>query len=158
MTRELVEVLISIVHRDLGRYFGIPSPRIALCGLNPHAGERGLFGREEIEIFAPAVESLRRQGINVSGPFPADTVFVRAVRGEFDVVVAPTHDQAMIPLKLLHFDEGVNITLGLPVIRTSPDHGTAQDIAWKGVASPRSMIEAIRTAALIVQNVKMAAV
>jgi 4-hydroxythreonine-4-phosphate dehydrogenase len=154
LTRELIEVQVSIVHRDLGRYFGLKSPRIALCGLNPHAGEGGLFGREEIEVMEPAAASLRELGIDVRGPFPADTVFLRAVRGEFDVVCAPTHDQALIPLKLLHFDEGVNVTLGLPIIRTSPDHGTAFDIAWKGVASPTSMIAAIHMAAEMAQRVK----
>jgi 4-hydroxythreonine-4-phosphate dehydrogenase len=154
LTRRLVEAQLKIVHRDLGRFFGVRKPRIALCGLNPHAGEGGLFGREEVDVLGPAVAALRKEGVNVSGPHSADTVFLRAARGEFDVVAAPTHDQALIPFKLLHFDEGVNITLGLPIIRTSPGHGTAPDIAWKGVASPTGMIAAIRTAAKMVKAVK----
>ncbi|MCB9476846.1 MAG: 4-hydroxythreonine-4-phosphate dehydrogenase PdxA [Deltaproteobacteria bacterium] len=146
LTRALVETRIRILDRDLRRYFGLETPRIALTGLNPHAGEGGMFGTEEIDVLAPCVASLRKEGIEITGPYPADTIFVRAVAGDFDVVVAPTHDQALIPLKLLHFDEGVNVTLGLPIIRTSPDHGTAPDIAGQGVASPTSMIAAVRMA------------
>ncbi|MCZ7586403.1 MAG: 4-hydroxythreonine-4-phosphate dehydrogenase PdxA [Deltaproteobacteria bacterium] len=144
LTRELVEVQLGIVHRGLRRFFGIEKPRIALCGLNPHAGEEGMFGQEEIEVLGPAIAALRKRGVDARGPFPADTVFRRAVAGEFDAVAAPTHDQALIPIKLLHFDKAVNVTLGLPLVRTSPDHGTAPDIAGQGVASPASMIAAIR--------------
>jgi len=152
MTRELLEVQLHILERDLRRFFGLEAPRVALCGLNPHAGEDGRFGREEIDIFQPAVAALRDYGIDIHGPFPADTVFRRAVEGEFDLVVAPTHDQALIPIKLLHFEDAVNVTLGLPVIRTSPAHGTALDIAGKGVASPSGMIAAVRTAVEMVNH------
>ncbi len=123
--------------------FGFPSPRIAVAGLNPHAGEAGAFGREEIEIISPAVEACRGEGIDVSGPLPPDTLFHRLHRGEFEAAVTMYHDQGLIPLKMIAFAEGVNITLGLPFVRTSPDHGTAYDIAGKGVADPRSMIAAI---------------
>jgi 4-hydroxythreonine-4-phosphate dehydrogenase len=152
LTRKLVEEKIRVIDKDMQRYFGMAKARIALCALNPHGGESGLFGKEEIEILAPAVVRLRSEGINISGPHPADTIFVKAVKGEYDVVATPTHDQAMIPIKLLHFDKGVNITLGLPIIRTSPDHGTALDIAGKYSADPTSMITAIKTAADMVQK------
>jgi 4-hydroxythreonine-4-phosphate dehydrogenase len=125
----------------------ISKPKIAVCGLNPHAGESGLFGDEEERIIAPAVKEAKKQGIPVTGPYPPDTVFWRAYRGEFDIVVSMYHDQGLIPIKLLAFDTGVNVTVGLPIIRTSPDHGTAYDIAWKGLAKPSSMLEAIRIAA-----------
>ena len=118
-----------------------------VAGLNPHAGEHGLFGREEETAIAPAIEACRARGIDVSGPFPGDTVFVRARRGEFDVVVACYHDQGLIPVKLLAFGQAVNVTLGLPIIRTSVDHGTAFDIAGKGIADPESMIAAVLLAA-----------
>ncbi len=152
LTRELVEEKIRVIDRDMKRYFGKSKAKIALCALNPHGGENGMFGQEEIEVLAPAVVRLRTEGINISGPYPADTIFVKAKKGEYDVVATPTHDQALIPLKLLHFDEGVNITLGLPIVRTSPDHGTALDIAGKYVANPTSMITAVKTAADMVQN------
>jgi 4-hydroxythreonine-4-phosphate dehydrogenase len=125
---------------------GIDGPKIAVSGLNPHAGEAGLFGDEEISDIIPAVKDAGKEGIPVSGPYPPDTVFYKAYRGEFDIIVCMYHDQGLIPLKMIAFDTGVNITVGLPVIRTSPDHGTAFDIAWKGMASPSSMIEAIRLA------------
>jgi 4-hydroxythreonine-4-phosphate dehydrogenase len=127
--------------------FGVSQPRIAVAGLNPHAGEDGLLGRQEKEVIAPAIEWARREGINVTGPFPGDTVFVRASRGEFDVVVACYHDQGLIPVKLLAFGHAINVTLGLPIIRTSVDHGTAFDIARQDKADPGSMIEAILLAA-----------
>lgn len=126
-----------------GRALGIPAPRIAVAGLNPHAGEGGLFGTEEIEIIAPAIAAARREGIDASGPWPGDTVFLQARRGRFDVVVAQYHDQGLIPIKYLGLDRGVNITLGLPFIRTSPDHGTAFDIAGQGIADPASLMTAI---------------
>jgi 4-hydroxythreonine-4-phosphate dehydrogenase len=146
LTVELLEATIGLTARELPR-FGIPAPRIGVAGLNPHAGEHGLFGREEAEVIAPAVARSRARGIDVSGPFPADTIFVRAVRGEFDVIVACYHDQGLIPVKLLAFGEAVNVTLGLPIIRTSVDHGTAFDIAGRGIADPGSMIAAVRLAA-----------
>ncbi len=136
---------IRLAHEYLPA-FGCPAPRIAVAGLNPHAGEGGAFGREEIEVIAPAVEICREEGIAVSGPLPPDTLFHRLHRGEFDAAVTMYHDQGLIPLKMIAFEEGVNITLGLPFIRTSPDHGTAYDIAGKGTADPRSMIAAIKLA------------
>lgn len=126
---------------------GIEDPRIAVAGLNPHAGEAGMFGDEEARDIAPAVEAAKKEGIPASGPFPPDTVFHKAYAGEFDIVVCMYHDQGLIPLKMIAFETGVNVTVGLPIIRTSPDHGTAYDIAWKGTANPSSMIEAIRLAA-----------
>ena len=125
------------------RQLGVAQPRIAVAGINPHSGEGGLFGHEEIEQIGPAVVQARLEGIQVSGPYPADTIFHRAVEGEFDLVVAQYHDQALIPVKLLDFGNAVNVTLGLPIRRTSVDHGTAFDIAWKGVADPASMVAAI---------------
>jgi 4-hydroxythreonine-4-phosphate dehydrogenase len=131
--------------------FGIAAPRLALAGLNPHAGEEGIIGDEEQRVFRPAVEAARARGIAIDGPIPGDTVFVRAVRGEFDAVIASYHDQGLIPVKLLAFGHAVNVTLGLPIIRTSVDHGTAFDIAGKGVADPSSMIEATLLAARLVE-------
>tara|TARA_Y100000588_G_scaffold375124_1_gene451089 strand:+ start:119 stop:1078 length:960 start_codon:yes stop_codon:yes gene_type:complete len=125
------------------RRLGIETPRIAVAALNPHAGEEGLFGREEIDQIAPAIDHARTQGITADGPFPGDSVFLRALQGEFDLVVAHYHDQGLIPVKLADFDNAVNVTLGLPVIRTSVDHGTAFDIAWKGMAESRNMVSAI---------------
>ncbi|MEM8728535.1 MAG: 4-hydroxythreonine-4-phosphate dehydrogenase PdxA [Pseudomonadota bacterium] len=122
---------------------GVPKPRVAVAGLNPHAGENGLFGREEIDIISPAIETARRDGIDVSGPWPGDTVFMAARTGKFDVVVAQYHDQGLIPVKYLGVEKGVNITLGLPFVRTSPDHGTAFDIAGTGVADATSLSTAI---------------
>jgi 4-hydroxythreonine-4-phosphate dehydrogenase len=132
--------------------FGIESPRIALAGLNPHAGEDGLLGPEEQQVMMPAVAQAREDGLDVSGPFPADTLFVRAARGEFDVVVAAYHDQGLVPVKLMAFGRSVNVTLGLPIIRTSVDHGTAFDIARKGVADEGSLVEAIRLAATLARS------
>lgn len=125
------------------RRLGIAQPRLAVAGLNPHCGEGGLFGREEIEQIAPAIELARAEGITVAGPIPGDTVFYRATRGEFDLVIAQYHDQGHIPTKLIAFDETVNVTLGLPIMRTSVDHGTAFDLAWKGVANHVNMLAAI---------------
>lgn len=127
--------------------WGIDEPRIGLCAVNPHASDGGLFGDEEALILAPAIEALRGEGIDVAGPVPADTVFIRAIRGEFDAVIAPYHDVGMAAFKTATFGRGVNTTLGLPFIRTSPDHGTALGIAGKGIADPGSMLEAIRLAA-----------
>lgn len=128
------------------RELALPRSRIAVCGLNPHAGEGGKMGREEIEIIQPAVAQAQADGIDVTGPHPADTLFHRAYRGEFDVVIAMYHDQGLVPLKMVAFDSGVNWTVGLPFVRTSPDHGTAYDIAGKGLANPSSMIAALRLA------------
>ncbi len=145
--RARVEKRIRLADRELRRW-GIERPRIAVAALNPHGAEGGLFGMEEASEIAPAVEACRAaDGINVSGPFSADTVFLRASRGEFDAVVACYHDQAMIPVKCLSFGEAVNVTLGLPFIRTSVDHGTAFDIAGKGIAEHSSMVAAIKLAA-----------
>ncbi|TAN39737.1 MAG: 4-hydroxythreonine-4-phosphate dehydrogenase PdxA [Nitrospirae bacterium] len=126
---------------------GIMEPRIAVAGLNPHAGEAGLFGDEEAVAIIPAMEDARNEGIPCTGPYPPDTVFQKAYKGNIDLIVCMYHDQGLIPLKMIAFDKGVNVTVGLPIIRTSPDHGTAYDIAWKGVADPSSMMEAIRLAA-----------
>jgi 4-hydroxythreonine-4-phosphate dehydrogenase len=125
----------------------IREPKIAVAGLNPHSGEGGIFGTEEIEEIRPAVDAAVLEGLPVSGPYPPDTIFHKAYRGEVDIIVCMYHDQGLIPLKMICFDTGVNITVGLPIIRTSPDHGTAYDIAWKGLARPSSMAEAIRLAA-----------
>jgi 4-hydroxythreonine-4-phosphate dehydrogenase len=147
ITTDLIICRARITARSLARDFGIEAPRLAIAGLNPHAGESGTIGREEIEIIRPAIEALREDGIDVFGPLPADTMFHAHARARYDAALCMYHDQALIPLKALHFDDGVNITLGLPIIRTSPDHGTAFDIAGKGVASPGAMIAAIRMAA-----------
>ncbi len=146
LTERLMQQTIALTARELPR-FDTMNPRIAVAGLNPHAGEHGLFGREEEMVISPAIVRCRERGIDVTGPFPADTVFVRARRGEFDVVIACYHDQGLIPVKLVAFGRAVNVTLGLPIIRTSVDHGTAFDIAGKGVADAESMIAAVLLAA-----------
>jgi 4-hydroxythreonine-4-phosphate dehydrogenase len=142
----------KITAAALTRDFAIPRPRLAVAGLNPHAGENGTIGREEIDIIAPAVAALRDLGIVVSGPAPADTLFHAAARKGYDAAICMYHDQALIPLKTIDFDRGVNVTLGLPFIRTSPDHGTACDIAGKGIANPASLIAAIALAGELVQR------
>ena len=149
LTRELLIETGRIVAHDLAARFGVAAPRLAFAGLNPHAGEAGTMGREEIEVIAPAIEELRRLGVDATGPHPADTMFHAAARAKYDVALCPTHDQALIPIKTLAFDRGVNVTLGLPFVRTSPDHGTAFDIAGKGVADVSSLVEAIRLAGRI---------
>jgi 4-hydroxythreonine-4-phosphate dehydrogenase len=146
LTPELLDSIIDLTARELPR-FGYPAPRIALAGLNPHAGEHGVIGDEDDEVLRPAVDRARSRGIDISGPWPGDTVFGRASKGEFDVVIACYHDQGLIPVKLLAFGRAVNVTLGLPIVRTSVDHGTAFDIAGQGVADPGSLIEAVRLAA-----------
>jgi 4-hydroxythreonine-4-phosphate dehydrogenase len=151
LTREGLEATIALTAGALPLFTKVP-PRIGVAGLNPHAGEHGLFGREEETIIAPAIAKCRARGIDVSGPYPADTIFVRAVRGEFDVVVACYHDQGLIPVKLLTFGQAVNVTLGLPIVRTSVDHGTAFDIAGKGIADPSSMIAAVILAARLAHS------
>jgi 4-hydroxythreonine-4-phosphate dehydrogenase len=146
LTSELLVRTGRVVARDFQRRFGLAHPRIAFTGLNPHAGEGGAMGREEIDIIAPALAELKAAGVDVSGPHPADTLFHAAARKTYDVVIAMYHDQALIPIKTLAFDRGVNVTLGLPFIRTSPDHGTAFGIAGRGIADPTSLIEALRLA------------
>ncbi len=143
---ELVLTTIRLGHETCQR-LGVAGPRLCVCGLNPHAGERGILGREDDEVIRPAIARARALGIHASGPFPADTIFARAVRGDFDLVVAMYHDQGLIPLKLLAFDSAVNMTVGLPIVRTSPDHGTAFDIAGENKADAGSMAAAIHLAA-----------
>ena len=144
--REMLTTTLLTVGRDLRRLFGIASPRIAVCGLNPHAGEGGHLGREEIELIGPVLEELRQRGLILSGPLPADTIFTPAQRERHDVIVAMYHDQGLAALKALGFGEAVNITLGLPIIRTSVDHGTALELAGSGHADPGSLLAAIQTA------------
>ena len=146
ITKSLIVEKATIAAKALQQDFGIAEPRIAVCGLNPHAGEDGRMGDEEIREISPAIKALRAAGINATGPHPADAIYAPHKRGTYDVVLAMYHDQALAPMKALDFDEGVNVTLGLPILRTSPDHGTAYDIAGKGVASASSMIAAIRMA------------
>ncbi|MAU51964.1 MAG: 4-hydroxythreonine-4-phosphate dehydrogenase PdxA [Roseovarius sp.] len=146
LTADLLEETIRITHAALIRDFGIAAPRLAVAGLNPHAGEGGRMGREEIEVIGPVLERMRAGGMDLRGPLSADTMFHAAARAGYDAAIAMYHDQALIPVKTLDFDRGVNVTLGLPFIRTSPDHGTALDIAGQGRASPDSLIEALRLA------------
>ena len=146
ITRDLIVHKARIVASALARDFGLPCPRIAITGLNPHAGEDGRMGTEEIETIAPAIAQLQAEGLSVTGPHPADALFAAHERERFDVALCMYHDQALIPIKTLDFDEGVNVTLGLPIVRTSPDHGTAFGIAGKGLAHPGAMIAAIRMA------------
>lgn len=146
LTRERILATARIVDHDLRTRFGVARPRLALAGLNPHAGEAGAMGREEIETIAPAIAALRAEGIDATGPHPADTLFHARARARYDAALAMYHDQALVPIKTIAFDEAVNVTLGLPFVRTSPDHGTAFDIAGKGIARPDSLIAAIRLA------------
>ena len=143
ITADRVERVARIVANDLKKGFGIASPRIVVTGLNPHAGEDGKMGTEDSEIIAPVVSKLQDEGIRISGPYPGDTLFHQRARETYDAAIAMYHDQALIPVKTIAFDETVNVTLGLPFIRTSPDHGTALDIAEKGIANPSSLIAAI---------------
>ncbi|MCB1547092.1 MAG: 4-hydroxythreonine-4-phosphate dehydrogenase PdxA [Hyphomicrobiaceae bacterium] len=147
ITRELIVETIEIMHTALVRDFAIPAPRIAVAGLNPHAGEGGSIGREEVEVIAPTVAELRQRGLALIGPRSADTLFHAAARSTYDAVLTMYHDQGLIPIKMLSFDSAVNVTLGLPFVRTSPDHGTAFDIAGSGRASPSSLVAALRLAA-----------
>ncbi len=142
----------KLLNASLIAGWNIATPRIALCSMNPHASDEGLFGTEESRVFAPAIEELRDSGVEAEGPFPADTVFARALKGEFDAVIAPYHDVGMAPFKTVTFGKGVNVTLGLPFVRTSPDHGTAFDLVGTGRADPSSMVEAIRMATHLVKN------
>ena len=152
LDQELVYKTIIVTAKALREDFGFEKPRLAVAALNPHAGESGLFGSEEKEIISPAIGRARDEGYSVEGPFPADTLFHKAASGQFEAVVAMYHDQGLIPLKLLHFSDAVNVTLGLPIIRTSVDHGTAYDIAGTGKADDSSLKAAIRMAASMVKN------
>ncbi len=147
LSSELIQHKAQIVAAALARDFGIATPRLAVAGLNPHASEDGKFGDEEARIITPAIDALYESGIDISGPHPGDALFTPRVREGYDAALCMYHDQALIPLKALEFDEGVNVTLGLPIIRTSPDHGTAFDIAGKGIADPGAMIAAMQMAA-----------
>jgi 4-hydroxythreonine-4-phosphate dehydrogenase len=147
LTTDLIVLTGRIVARELRERFGIENPRLALAGLNPHAGENGAMGQEDGSVIAPAVDILRAEGIEAAGPLPADTMFHARARSRYDAALAMYHDQALIPIKTIAFDEAVNVTLGLPFVRTSPDHGTAFDIAGKGIARPDSLIAAIKLAA-----------
>ncbi|MBI5417588.1 4-hydroxythreonine-4-phosphate dehydrogenase PdxA, partial [Candidatus Poribacteria bacterium] len=146
ITKEKVEEKIKLTSEFFEKFLSVKKPKIAVSGLNPHSGEAGMFGNEEIKKITPAIENMKKKGIDVSGPYPADALFYKAHHGIYDAVIVMYHDQGLIPLKMLYMDSGVNITLGLPIIRTSPDHGTAFDIASKGIASPNSLISAIELA------------
>ncbi len=146
LSQDLILTTIEIVANDLARFFGIERPRLVVSGLNPHAGEDGAIGREEIDIIAPAIAAARNAGIDVTGPYPADTLFHDAARQSYDVAICMYHDQALVPFKTLAFADGVNVTLGVPFVRTSPDHGTAFALAGTGKANPQSLIEALRLA------------
>lgn len=152
LTTEMILKTCRIVDRDLKQRFNITTPRLALAGLNPHAGENGALGAEERAIIAPAVHQLQAEGLSVVGPLPADTMFHATARAAYDAAICMYHDQALIPAKMLGFDDAVNVTLGLPFIRTSPDHGTAYDIAGSGKANPSSFIAALRLAAHMTQE------
>jgi len=149
-TRTLLEHQARITHAALRAGWALEQPRLALCAFNPHASDGGLFGDQEARIYAPAIAALRAEGLSITGPVPADTVFLRAARGEFDAVIAPYHDVGMAAFKTAAFGHGVNVTLGLPFVRTSPDHGTALDIAGRGQADPSSMLQAVRLARQLV--------
>jgi 4-hydroxythreonine-4-phosphate dehydrogenase len=144
-----------VVARDLKKYFGIQNPRLAFTGLNPHAGENGAIGHEEQTIIIPALTELRRDGFSVTGPLPADTAFHAEARAVYDAILCMYHDQALIPAKTLDFHGGVNVSLGLPFVRTSPDHGTALGIAGKGIANPQSLIAALKLAGQMVANARV---
>ncbi|AXI46248.1 4-hydroxythreonine-4-phosphate dehydrogenase PdxA [Sulfitobacter sp. SK012] len=152
LTPALLRRTIEITDEGLRRQFGIPKPRLAVAGLNPHAGEGGTMGHQEVDWIAGLVDELRGEGFDLTGPLPADTMFHAAARARYDAAICMYHDQALIPIKTLDFDLGVNVTLGLPFIRTSPDHGTAFDIAGRGIANPSSMIQAMRLAHRMAAN------
>jgi 4-hydroxythreonine-4-phosphate dehydrogenase len=156
LSAALIEARGRTTLRGLQRNFGIAEPKLAVSGLNPHAGEGGMLGREELEIIEPAIAALRAEGWRVTGPHPADTMFHEAARARYDAALCMYHDQALIPLKAIHFEDGVNVTLGLPIVRTAPDHGTAFDIAGQDMANPRPMAAAIRMAAFCGANRELA--
>lgn len=152
LSQDKILHLIELTGRSLQHDFGLSEPRMAVAGFNPHAGEGGIFGDEEGRIIVPAIERARACGWQVAGPFPPDTVFHKTVQGHYDAVICMYHDQGLIPFKLLHFEDGVNVTIGLPIVRTSVDHGTAYDIAGEGKSNPSSLQAAFQMAALIVEN------
>ena len=152
ISKELIIETVQTIHNSMKKYFGLQSPSIAISGLNPHAGENNSMGHEDNEIIAPAIAALKQQAIRVSGPMPADTMFHKAARDKYDVALCMYHDQALIPIKTIDFDAGVNVTLGLPIVRTSPDHGTALNIAGKGLANPTSMINSLKLADRMSRN------
>lgn len=152
LTIESICQMIATTHHALTVDLGIAHPRIAVAALNPHGGEKQLFGFEEKTTIEPAIAVMKEKGINASGPYPPDTVFYKAAHGEYDAVVCMYHDQGLIPFKILHFEDGVNVTLGLPIVRTSVDHGTAYDIAGKGIANPTSLTQAVELAGAISRN------
>ncbi len=154
ITEARVYNTINLTYEALVRDFALPEPRIGVAALNPHGGEGGMFGKEEGEVIFPAIQRAKSQGVNVEGPFPADTLFWRAAKGDFDAVVAMYHDQGLGPLKLIHFYDAVNVTLGLPIVRTSVDHGTAYDIAGTGKANHKSLVNALKMAVRIANNRK----
>jgi 4-hydroxythreonine-4-phosphate dehydrogenase len=146
ISEDLIIKTVKIINLSMKKHFNLIEPKIAVCGLNPHAGENNAMGREDSEIIAPAIQKLRKEAIRVTGPHPPDTMFHKVARNKYDVALCMYHDQALIPIKTIDFDAGVNVTMGLPIVRTSPDHGTALDIAGKGLANPTSMINAIKLA------------
>ncbi len=146
INEEIIIKTVKIINFSMQKYFGLENPRIAISGLNPHAGENNAFGREETDIIIPAIEKLKLEAIRITGPIPADTMFHKAARDKYDVALCMYHDQALIPIKTIDFDAGVNVTLGLPIIRTSPDHGTALNIAGRGLANPTSIINSLKLA------------
>ena len=154
LSSQKISRVITLTRNTLTSRFGISQPKLAVAGLNPHAGEQGMFGTEEKDIIVPAVTKAGQEGIHITGPLPPDTVFFNAVNGSFDAVICMYHDQGLIPFKMIHFRDGVNTTIGLPIIRTSVDHGTAYDIAWKDKADPSSMKAAIKMAAIQAMNLK----
>ena len=154
LSKDLIEEQTRISAAGLSRWFGLPKPRIGITGLNPHAGEGGSMGTEEIEYITPAIQALKEQGFDAAGPLPADTLFHEEARVNYDIIMCMYHDQALIPVKTLGFHDGVNTTLGLPFIRTSPDHGTALGLAGQGIANPSSLIAALRQAGQMAQNEK----
>jgi 4-hydroxythreonine-4-phosphate dehydrogenase len=154
LTQDKIEDAIILTNSILKIYFKIPRPRIGVCGLNPHCGEGGLLGNEEREIITPAIKSLEPKIPRLQGPLPSDVIFYKAYKGEFDAVISMYHDQGLGPFKMIAFEDGVNVTLGLPFVRTSPDHGTAYDIAGKGIANPSSMKEAIKLAVMMCQRLE----
>lgn len=156
LTTNAILKKIRLTHDSLQERFDIKNPKIAVAGLNPHSGEESMFGNEEEDIIAPALRLAKEEDMDVTGPVPPDTVFYQAVNKCYDAVICMYHDQGLIPFKLIHFKDGVNTTLGLPIIRTSVDHGTAYDIAWKGIADPSSLIEAIKMAAFQAHNKRIA--
>ncbi|MBL4603674.1 MAG: 4-hydroxythreonine-4-phosphate dehydrogenase PdxA [Emcibacteraceae bacterium] len=152
ISHKLLIKTIGTIHSSMQKYFNLPNPSIAVSGLNPHSGENNSMGNEDSEIIAPAIEALKKQGVRVTGPMPADTMFHKAARDKYDVALCTYHDQALIPIKTIDFDAGVNVTLGLPIVRTSPDHGTALNIAGKCLANPTSMINSLLLADRMSKN------